>query len=142
MKKALFVLAVVLVSMACVAEDKPVKFEHLPSAARDFISVNYPGVNVSYAFVDDDLIKPDYKVHLSNGVQITFEHSGSLEKIVAPDGIPDGVVPVQIADYVKSNYPDAKIVEYEVEKKEYEVKLSNGLELKFNGKFHLTGVDD
>lgn len=142
MKKTLLSAAVVLVSMACVAEDKPVKFEHLPSAAKDFINVNFPGVGVSYAFEDDDLVKPDYEVRLENGVQITFEHNGSLEKIHASSGIPDGIVPVQIVDYVKSNYTSVSIVEYEVGRKEYEVKLSNGLELKFDGNFRMKGVDD
>ena len=135
-------LAVAVVSMACAAEDKPVTFEQLPTAAKEFINVNYPGEKISYAFVDDDVIRPDYTVRLANGVEITFEHDGSLEKMEAPGGIPDGVVPVQIADYVKSNYPDAAIVEYEVGRKEYEVKLSNRLELKFNSSFRLKGLDD
>lgn len=135
-------LAVAVVSMACAAEDKPVTFEQLPTAAKEFINVNYPGEKISYAFVDDDVIRSDYTVRLANGVEITFEHDGSLEKMEAPGGIPDGVVPVQIADYVKSNYPDAAIVEYEVGRKEYEVKLSNRLELKFNSSFRLKGLDD
>lgn len=142
MKKTLVLVAIALVSIACMAENKPVKFEHLPSVAREFISVNFPGVDVSYAFKDDDIIRPDYEVRLANGVEITFDHSGSLDKISASSGIPDGIVPVQIADYVKSNYSSVSIIEYEVGRKEYEVKISNGLELKFNGNFRLKSVDD
>ena len=142
MKRMFLFVAVVLVSIACVAEDRPVTFEHLPAAAKEFINVNYPGEKISYAVVDDDIIRPDYSVRLENGVEIVFEHDGSLEKISARGGVPDGVVPVQIADYVKSNYPDAKVVEYEVGRKEFEVKLTNGLELKFNGSFRLVGLDD
>ena len=142
MKRMFLILAVAFVSMACVAEDRPVTFEQLPDAAKEFINVNYPGEQISYAVVDDDIVRPDYSVRLANGVEITFEHDGSLEKIYSREGVPDGVVPVQIADYVKSNYPDAKIVEYEVGRREFEVKLSNGLELKFNGGFRLIGVDD
>lgn len=135
-------LAVAIFSIACAAEDKPVTFEQLPAAAKEFINVNYPDEKMSYAFVDDDVIRPDYTVRLANGVEITFEHDGSLEKIETAGGVPDGVVPVQISDYVKSNYPDAVILEYEVGRKEYEVKLSNRLELKFNSNFRLKGVDD
>ena len=130
-------LAVAIFSIACAAEDKPVTFEQLPTAAKEFINVNYPDEKMSYAFVDDDVIRPDYTVRLANGVEITFEHDGSLEKIETAGGVPDGVVPVQISDYVKSNYP-----EYEVGRKEYEVKLSNRLELKFNSSFRLKGLDD
>ena len=142
MKKIMLVFAIAMVSMACVAEDRPVTFDQLPSAAKEFINVNYPGEKISFAVVDDDLILPDYTVRLANGVEVTFEHSGSLEKISARAGVPDGVVPVQIVDYVKSNYADALIVEYEVGRREFEVKLTNGLELKFNGSFRLIGIDD
>ena len=135
-------LAVAIFSIACAAEDKPVTFDQLPTAAKEFINVNYPGEKMSYAFVDDDVIRPDYTVRLANGVEITFGHDGSLEKIETVGGVPDGVVPVQISDYVKSNYPDAVILEYEVGRKEYEVKLSNRLELKFNTSFRLKGLDD
>ena len=135
-------LAVAIFSIACAAEDKPVTFEQLPTAAKEFINVNYPGEKMSYAFVDDDVIRPDYTVRLANGVEITFGHAGSLEKIETTGGVPAGVVPVEISDYVKSNYPDAVILEYEVGRKEYEVKLSNRLELKFNSSFRLKGLDD
>ena len=142
MKKMILALAVAIFSIACAAEDKPVTFDQLPTAAKEFINVNYPGEKMSYAFVDDDVIRPDYTVRLANGVEITFGHDGSLEKIETVGGVPDGVVPVQISDYVKSNYPDAVILEYEVGRKEYEVKLSNRLELKFNSSFRLKGLDD
>lgn len=137
----ILIIAVVLVSMACVTEDRPVTFEQLPVAAKEFINVNYSGEKVSYALRDDDVVRPDYTVCLANGVEITFEYDGSLEKIYASAGVPEGIVAVQIADYVKSNYPDAKIVEYEVGRKDYEVKLTNGLELKFNRSFRLIGLD-
>ena len=65
MKKILFVMAVVLISMACVAEDRPVVYEQLPAPAKEFINANYPGEKVSYIVVDDDIVKPDYTVRLA-----------------------------------------------------------------------------
>ncbi len=142
MKKILFVMSVVLISMACVAEDRPVVYEQLPAPAKEFINANYPGEKVSYVVVDDDVIKPDYTVRLANGVEIQFENSGALEKISARTGVPAAVVPVQIADYVKANFPDAVVVEYEIGRRDFSVDLSNGLELRFNGKFKLVELDD
>ena len=52
MKKILLVMSVVLVSMACVAEDRPVVSEQLPAPAREFLNANYPGEKISYAVVD------------------------------------------------------------------------------------------
>jgi len=142
MKKILFAMSVVLISIACVAEDRPLVYEQLPAPAKEFINANYPGEKVSYVVVDDDVIKPDYTVRLANGVEIQFENSGALEKITARTGVPEAVVPVQISDYVEANFPDTVIVEYEVGRRDFSVDLSNGLELRFNGKFKLVELDD
>ena len=45
-------------------------------------------------------------------------------------------------DIVKQYYPEANILEYEVGKRSYEVKLSNRMEMKFNTKFQVIGLDD
>lgn len=142
MKKFCLLFVVLTLSLSCVADDKPVTYEILPASAKEFINVNFPGEKVSYAFADDDLVRPDYTVRLSNGTEIQFDHSGSLEKVSSRAGVPSGIVPVQITDYVKTNFPDAVIVEYEVGRRTYEVGLSNGLDLKFNNNFRLVEMDD
>ena len=143
MKRVLAVAVIVLAAIQIVkADGKPVEFHKLPAAAQTFINTNYAGVTVSYAIADDDLVRPDYTVMLANGVKVQFEHSGALEQIESPSGIPDDLIPYQIRDYVKAHYPGATFVEYEVGKRSYEVKLSNRLELKFNKDFHIVEVDD
>lgn len=143
MKNVLMILAMSLAfSVFASADDRPVKLSRLPESARTFISEMCPGDNVTYATVDDDLIRPDYNVVLASGTHIQFENDGRLEKIESRAGVPDKVVPVQVRDYVRSHYPDALIIEYEVGKRTYEVKLSNRLDLKFNKYFNLIEVDD
>lgn len=118
-------------------------FNQLPAAAQTFISVNYPGEKVSFALVDDDFFRPDYSVVLANGTKIQFSNNGTLEKIeTRKTDIPAGIVPVQIVEMVKAHYPDAKIYEYEIDRRTYEVKLSNRMELKFNSNFNVIEVDD
>ena len=147
MKKlfTLFFALSLVVLLACekYGEDRPVDFKKLPDAAQSFVNTNYPEVMVSYVTRDDDIIRPDYTVGLVNGVKIDFDSKGALEKIETLNGeIPVGVIPVQITDYVKEHYPDVKILEYDVEKYSYEVKLSNRLELKFNSRFALIEIGD
>lgn len=124
------------------ADDRPVTFDKLPEAARKFINVNFPDAKVSLATKDDDLIKPDYEVVLADGTTIQFEYNGELEKIETRKGVPQSLIPVKISDYLKLHYPDAYVIEYEVGRKTYEVKLSNRLELKFNSNFNLVEIDD
>ena len=77
-------------------------------------------------------------VVLKDGTEIEFDADGSWESVdCGASAVPASVVPKAIATYVKNNYRGAKIVEIEVDRKGYDVKLSTGLELKFDraGKF-------
>lgn len=125
------------------AEDKPVTFNQLPEGARTFLDTNYQKVKLVLATKDDDFIRPEFNVVLENGVAIQFDNDGRLEKIASRSGdIPAAVIPKQITDIVKSHYPNAYIVEYEVDRKTYEVKLSNRIEITFDSSFRMIEIDD
>ena len=52
------------------------------------------------------------------------------------------VVPQQIRDYVAKNFAGRKIVSIDRDKRDWEVKLDNGLDLKFDLQFRLIEIDD
>ena len=138
MKRIFAIIAVMTAFMsAAKADDRPVTYQQLPAAAQAFIAENYPADKISYATKDDDLILPDYTVVLVSGVKIEFD---KIESKV--DGVPAGLIPEQIRKYVRENYHDVAYVEYEIGRRTYEVKLSNGIELTFNSRFALIGIDD
>lgn len=125
------------------ADDRPVTFDKLPKAAQVFINTNFPKDKVAFATVDDDIIAPDYEVSLVSGVMMQFRHDGSLESIRSRTvSIPAGIIPQQIIDGVKGYYPDATIVEYDIDRHSYEVKLSNRMEIKFDRNFNVIEIDD
>ena len=124
------------------ADDRHVDVNRLPETIKTFLNSNYPSVQILYSTKDDDLIRPDYNVALENGVKLEFYNDGALKKIDARDGVPSSLIPVQIVQYVKGRYPDALFVGYEVDRKHYEVKLSNRLELKFSKNYNLIEIDD
>lgn len=124
------------------ADDRPMAFEKLPVAAKEYIQTNFPDEKTTMVTKDDDLIFADYTVMLSNGIKLEFEHSGALTQISSPNGIPAELVPVSIRNYVQTHYPDAGYLEFEIGKRTYEVKLTNRMELKFNNSFHIIEVDD
>ena len=144
MKKFLLIASALLAfTMMLKADDRPVTLSQLPVAAQTFIKTNFPADKLSYATKDDDIIRPDYNVVLVSGVRISFDNSGALEKIeVGNNAMPENLIPVQIREFVKADYPDARITEYEIERRHYDVKLSNRLELKFDRNFTLVGIDD
>ena len=135
-------VAVLAISVMASCKDKLVTFAQLPEVARTYINTNFPDDKVVAVTVDDDLIRPDFDVRLSSGVELQFEHDGSLEKVASRNGISADLIPAAIREYVSENFPAAGYREYEIGRKKYEVKLTNGLELKFNNNFQLIEVDD
>ncbi len=140
------IITFIVVAIAAIstskADDKPVTFAQLPAAAQTFINTNFPSEKISYATKDDDFIRPDYKVVFVSGTRLQFDYSGAMESIESRAGVPENMIPVQIRDYVKTHYPDAAFIEYEIDRHSYEVKLSNRLELRFNRNFILVEIDD
>mgnify|MGYP003457057439 CR=1 FL=1 len=143
MKKILIFAAAFLFTAAIVAaDDRPIDVNRLPDAAKAFLNTHFPGEQILYATKDDDLLYPDYNVTLGNGVFLEFYNNGALELIGSGTGVSTEFIPVQIVEFVKVRYPDAYFIEYKLDKKHYEVKLSNRIELKFNKNFNLLEIDD
>ena len=133
-----------LMAIVCIskADDKPVKFEKLPTAAQKFVKDNFTDNTVVLVTKDNDVAQ-DYEVMFDNGTVLHFSSKGTLEKIEAyKEGVPQYLIPKKIQEYVSATYPGVFYREYEIDRGKYEVKLSNGLELTFNSAFTLIEVDD
>lgn len=144
MKKILLFIAAALAlgGAACAGVDRPVGFDGLPVAAKQFVSDYFPGREVVLAKVDGHLLDRDYEVIFSNGDTAEFDDRGEWTEVVCREGgVPAGIVPRPIAEYVGRNYPDAVIVEISRSRHEYDVELSNGWEIEFDRNFNVTDLD-
>ena len=142
--KRILVIVISLMAIGSIskADDKPVKFEKLPTAAQKFVKDNFTDNTVVLVTKDND-VAPDYEVMFDNGTVLHFSSKGTLEKIEAyKEGVPQYLIPKKIQEYVSATYPGVFYREYEIDRGKYEVKLSNGLELTFNSAFTLIEVDD
>ena len=141
--KKIVLLAIGIFAAAVMASSRevPVTFDQLPSAAKTFVTENFPGETVTMALKDVHG-RAEYDVRLSDGTELEFTHSGALKKISSRAGISEKLIPDGIRKYVSAHFPGAGYREYEVGKRTYEVKISNGMELKFNRNFILMEVDD
>lgn len=128
---------------AVVADDRPVTIERLPVQARLFLDNHFASVEVLYASIDRELLGSSYEVMLSNGLQIEFTRNGNWREIKSSHTpIPLTVVPRHIADYIRRNYPKAALRQVEIEHGEYEVRLSNGVEIIFGRDMRLVRSND
>ena len=78
-----------------------------------------------------------------NGAKVEFTKNGEWKDVECKYGeVPAAIVPQQIRDYVAKNFAGRKIVSIDRDKRDWEVKLDNGLDLKFDLQFRLIEIDD
>lgn len=144
MKKSLFILATIVVSLsACADHEWMITYAELPERAQNFIQRYYNLVDVDYIEQEREGIYFEYNVHLKNATEIDFDHQGNLQSIDCKySAVPADIVPELISDYVLSHYPNLIIVEYTVKRRYLKIELSNELDLLFNHEGHFLRVDD
>lgn len=122
-----------------------IEASELPEAVKAFVSTHFPQATISAATVESKLTFTEYEVTLSNAFQLEFNGNGNC---LAIDGnnqpVPDSALNSQIVAYVKGNYPQSFIVEWDLDSRTQEVELHNGVELTFDldGNFRYAEVDD
>lgn len=145
MKRIILSLTALIMAagVAFADNDKPITVDQLPATAKQFITDYFPDVKVSYAKIDKEIFSKSYEIIFTNGNKVEFDAKGEWKEVDCKfTQVPEGIIPQQIKDYVSSNYQDAKIVKIDRDRRDYEVKLSNRLELKFDLKFNLIEIDD
>ena len=139
MKKLMFMTCLVLFALtACADDDLPIRTNQLPRNAQQFLTQYFRGVEVSYAKQDDEGFDKSYEVVFVDGNKVEFRRDGEWKEVDCRYGrVPDAIVPRAILDFVRQHYAGQYIRKIERDRHGYEVKLTSGLELKFdrNGRF-------
>lgn len=110
----------------------PVKQTELPKAAKTFLAKYFPGDEIKKAEKEQGRRGMEYEVDLRSGTEIDFRDNGEWKGIKAANGksVPTALVPAAISKYVAGNYRGQRIVKVSRKRGGYEIKLSNGTELK------------
>ena len=136
-------LCMLLQSVTCLADDKIIPVEQLPAPAKTFVKKYFPQATIEYATKDTEFMGTTYEVRLSDGTEVDFDKKGNWDNVdCKTKAVPASLVPAAIAQYVKAHYPNTVIVKIDKERSGYDIELSNDLELKFNSKGKLVGIDD
>ena len=143
MKKIKFLLMMAMVmtmslTMSADDDDRVIAFDQLPQAAQTFLKANFANKVPLVVTADWD----DYTIRYESGEKIEFNRSGDWKDIECYNNkVPTSVIPEQIVNYVKQNYPGKSVIKIERHRSVYEVKLNNGMEVEFNRNFQVIGVD-
>lgn len=146
MKKLMIMMTLLLAVGTLTAradDDRPISVDQLPRTAQQFIKQHFPNEKVAYAKTERGLFETKYEVVFTNSSKVEFASNGEWREVDCKySTVPVAIIPVQITNYVKDNYPDVSVVQIDRNKRDYEVKLTNGLELTFDLKFNLIEIDD
>ena len=99
--------------MANADNDTPIAVTSLPAKAQALLSKHFSNQKVALATIESGVISKSYDVVLKNGTK----------------------------HYLKDNYAKQSVKKIEIDKNEYEIELSNGLDLTFNKHFKLIDID-
>ena len=128
--------------VANAGNDKPVNVKELPAKAQTLLSKHFKGQKVMLATIESGVVSRSYDVVLRNGTKLEFDKKGNLTEIDCKQGIvPSQLIPQPIKNYLKENYRGETVRKIELNKKEYEVELTNGIDLTFNKHFQLIDID-
>ena len=145
MKKLIIsLLWLIAISPAMMAGDgKPITFTQLPQQSQQFINEHFADNSVALVKKEGDFFEISYEVIFTNGCKVEFDRKGIWTEVDCKyTQIPPEIIPQQIRNYLSKNYPNIKI--NSIEKKNrgyYEVELINDIDLLFDAKYNLIGID-
>ena len=144
-------MRIVMIAICCMmsfnivanaGNDKPINVNELPAKAQTLLSKHFKGQKVILATIESGVVSRSYDVVLRNGTKLEFDKKGNLTEIDCKQGIvPSQLIPQPIKNYLKENYRGETVRKIELNKKEYEVELTNGIDLTFNKHFQLIDID-
>jgi len=127
---------------ATAGSNKSIRIDQLPEKARVLINTHFSEIKISYATKDKELFDTSYEVVFTNGTKIEFNRKGNWTDIECRNGIPEEIIPVEIMKFVHEHHPGLKVTKVEYDRNGYEVKLINGIEMKFDSRLKMRGYDD
>lgn len=125
------------------AGDRVIPYSETPSSVKTYINTHFPNYKVLKVETDNDILYKEYEVFLSNGIKVEFDgKEKSIKNIGGQTKLPESIMSKKVRDYVKKNYSDNSIVEYNLENNGISVELSNDIELKFSTNGDFLRIDD
>lgn len=140
-KKSLIATAVVFSLSSCDKEEI-IPSSDLPSEITSYISTHFPNNTITQVIKDRDGLAKTYDILLSENLSLEFNRKKEIIDIDGVTQLPNSVIPEKILQYVTTNYSTNFITDWELDDKNQQVELDNGLDLEFNMKGDFLRIDN
>ena len=122
--------------------NKPIKVTELPVKAQTVLSQHFNNQKVTFASIESGIIDKKYDVVLQNGTKLEFDKKGNVTEIDCKQGaVPEKLIPQAINTYLQENHFGQTVRKIEFNKNEYELELSNAIDITFNKHFQVIDID-
>lgn len=130
--KRLFLLALVPFLLISCEKEEILPLTDIPSEISNYVSTHFPENPIIQAIKDTDGFALTYDITLEGGLFLEFNRKKEVIDIEGLTKLPDSVIPAKLLEYATTNYPDNYIIGWELDDRNQQIKLENGLELEFN----------
>ena len=121
------------------SDDRVITFQQMPQAAQTFLKQHFAKKVPLVVTMDWD----DYTIIYETGEKVEFDKQGNWKEVdCRTSRVPSALIPEQIQSNIKMSFPAASIIKIDRNRRGYEVKLNNGIEVEFNRNFQVIDIDD
>lgn len=143
MKKTviLFLITIVAVASSC-EKDTVLDAGDIPEEIETFVATHFGAQSIIQVISERDDLRKSYNVLLDNYVSLEFNNKKEITSIESVEKLPDSVIPDAILEYVTGAYADNYIVGWELDDRNQQVELDNGVEIEFSKSGKFIKIDD
>ena len=138
--KAILLMVAILIGFSAKADhDQVITYNQLPANAQAMLKQYFANKVPLVVTMDWD----DYTIVYDSGEKVEFNKQGEWKEIDCRTSfVPTALIPEQIKANVKTSFPGTTILKLDRNRRGYEVKLNNGLEIEYNRSFQVIDIDD
>lgn len=140
--KKLFLLAIIALPLASCDKETLLPQGEIPAEISDYLNTHFPDAALIQAVKDLDELELTYDVILEGGFFLEFNRKKEIIDIDGTSQLPNSVIPGKILTYVQANYPSNFINGWELDGRNREITLDNGLDLDFNMEGDFLKIDN
>jgi len=142
MKKMSLLLLFAVFGLVGCEKETIILANNLPAEIQSYLSTHFPSNEVIQVIKDRDGLSLTYDVILQGNFMLEFNRKKEVIDIDGQSRLPDSVIPVKLLEFVQTNYSDNFISNWEIEGKNQQIQLDNGLELVFTMDGRFLKIDD
>ena len=119
--------------------DQVITFDQMPEVAQALHKQYFAGKVPLVVTVDWD----DYTIRYESCEKVEFDKQGNWKEIdCRASQVPVELIPEEIKANIAATFPGAIILKIDRNRRGYEVKLNNGLEVEYSPTFQVLDIDD